>query len=100
MTEDELLRIGFFDIGDSFAKNERSVNSFKLFECYNGVFLRIIVSKRNNVFTVDHIYFNSPNSDDLIKEFFGTDLTVSNIVEKIKLYRENEVPSNSGPETF
>jgi len=98
MNEEELMRMGFFEI--TLTSSEQDVKYFKLYEYYDGVFLRIIVSKRKDIFVVDHIYFDSPKSDELQLEFFGTDLTIANILDKIKAYRESNPPSDDGPETF
>lgn len=100
MNEEELMRMGFFKIETNLTGAEGDEKRFKLYENYNGVFLRIIVSKHKDIFVVDHIYFNSPKSDELQLKFFGTDLSLDNILKRIKAYRENNPPSDDGPETF
>jgi hypothetical protein len=99
MDEKELLQIGFFETNANL-RSEEGVKYFKLYEYYNGVFVRIIVSKHEDVFVVDHLYFNSPKSVELQEELFGNDLTIENIIKRIKAYRENSEPSDDGPETF
>lgn len=100
MNEEELMRMGFFEIETNLTGTEENVKRFKLYEYYDGVFVRIIVSKYKDIFAVDHIYFNSPKADELQLEFFGTDLTLDNILNRIKAYRKNNPQSDDGPETF
>lgn len=100
MTEEELMHIGFFKIEPNLPNMRKADIRLKLFENYKGVFLRLIVSNYNDTFVIDHIYFDSPESNKLQFEFFGDDLSLENIVSRIKAYRESDAPSNDGPETF
>jgi hypothetical protein len=100
MNEEELLRMGFFEIEPVLTGDKSDVKCFKLFEYYNGVFVRLIVSKHKDIFEVIHLYFDSPKSEELKLEFFGTDLSLENIMNRIKEYRESTPPSEDGPETF
>lgn len=101
MSEEELLQIGFFEIEPILTEDKSGdVKCFKLFEYYKGVFVRLIVSKYQGAFEVIHLYFDSPKSDELKMEFFGTDLSLENIIDKIKQYRASAPPSDDGPETF
>jgi hypothetical protein len=78
MTEEELLRIGFFKTDNALPGMERAISCLRLWEYYNGVFLRIIVSKYKDIFVVDHIYYESSQSDKLQLELFGNDLSLEN----------------------
>ncbi|WP_186774384.1 hypothetical protein [Chitinophaga pinensis] len=51
-------------------------------------------------FIVEHMYFNSPKSNELQLELFGTDLSVGNIVSRLKEYRGSIDPSKELPESF
>ena len=98
--EDELRSIGFFEWDSNWPGMEKSIVRFKLFENFKGVFIRIIVSKYKDIFVVDHIYFDSPKSNELQLELFGSDLSLENIVNKLKIYKENIDSSENLPETF
>jgi hypothetical protein len=97
--EQDLKRIGFFEIENNY--NNEVKERFMLYECYKGTFLRIIVSKlNNNSFILEHLYFHSTKAIELQLEFFGTDLSVKNIIDKIVLYREENINSTDMPETY
>lgn len=98
--KEELMRLGFFEIESTVTSTNVDVRRFQLYECYNDVFLRIIISMHKDNFIVDHMYFNSPKSDELQLELFGTDLSVENIINRLKAYRESIDPSKELPETF
>ncbi|PSL19942.1 hypothetical protein [Chitinophaga ginsengisoli] len=100
MKEEELMRLGFFEIESTVASANTDVRRFQLYECYNDVFLRIIISMHKDNFIVEHMYFNSPESDELKLELFGSDLSVENIINRLKAYRESIDPSKELPETF
>lgn len=78
MTELDLKRLGFFEIEKS-----AIARRFKIFESYKGVFLRVIISMREEEFSLEHISFGSPDSDELLLKSFGNDLSVRNIISKI-----------------
>ena len=100
MNEGELMRIGFFEIEVNPTNEDRNARRFQLYENYNGVFLRIIVSMQWGAFVLEHMYFNSPKAEDLRLELFGTDLSVENIINKIKEHRKNIIPPDQMPESF
>jgi hypothetical protein len=88
--EYKLMQLGFFRC----EKNKETNHSegqefFKLFESYKNIFLRIIIKKEDNFFFVDHIYFHSSDADNLQVELFGNDLSVENILNSLKTYRDS-----------
>ena len=100
MNEEELMRIGFVRIETDPSDEGMDVKHFQLYEYYKGSFVRIIVSKRDGIFVVEHIYFNSPKSDELQLELFGTDLSAENVVNKIREHKKNVIPPDQMPESF
>ena len=100
MNEEELMRIGFFRIETDPSDKGINIKRFQLYEYYKGAFVRIIVSNRNGIFVVEHIYFNSPKSDELQLELFGTDLSAENVISKIKEHKKNVIPPDQMPESF
>ncbi|WP_118953252.1 hypothetical protein [Taibaiella helva] len=92
----EMLELGFFEIKTG---EDSKVRTFRLYEKYKEVQLRILVSLQNDVFEVEHIFFYSPNSDKLKLELFGNDITVANVISKIKDLHKLSKPFNKNPET-
>ncbi len=92
----DLLNIGFFEIRmESFPK----IRTFRLYEMYRDTQMRIIITLENNSFLLKDIFFYAENSEELKFELFGSDLSVTNIIEKIKQLQKTAKPFNKSPET-
>lgn len=91
----DLLNIGFFEIGTS----DPDIRVFRLYEEYKGIRLRIIVTLKDDILKVDHVFFYSPNSDELQFELFGQDVTAAKVIERIRELHKSSKPFNEGTET-
>lgn len=92
----DLLEIGFFEIKTGL---NPEVRTFRLYERYKGMQLRIMVCLQNDVFSVEDIFFYSPNSYELQIELFGEDMSVAHMVATIKNLHKSSKPFNDSPET-
>lgn len=92
----KLLEIGFSKIG---SEDGADVQTFRLYEQYNHVRFRIIVTLKNDIFKVKHIFFYSSNSDELQLKIFGQNITVEGVIERVKALHKTSKPFNLDTET-